>query len=407
MTREQLMQQQMDSLNAAKQFGAQFPQQAPQQVPQQAPQQKQPQGLLARMGAGINNFRQDPEKMARLTMGLNSMRLNPDQGIATSAANTIQLAQERRQNTMDAAGTVKFLKGRAAADPMAAQALAAIQANPSMVKDIMGAYLSGQFKSPHMSKNIGTIQTAQEDMPGQGLKAGDQFTYHLNPNVTAGYSLIKLGGRGTTDQMQAQMASDATLRESDIVQARDQAKEYFKRYDTVNNQITSLRQARTLIEDGAETGWIKQHMPTFNANTQLLRNVANEMGIDIINSATFGALSATELKLALSTGFPQGLNSAETIKYIDEKIKAQDKFRRELLKKTNRLNSGIGFTQWTSEIMEQEEAEYAVSVMPANNAKLIKKAADASTAMKTISPQYIWDRMNFAQRKAFMDEEQQ
>jgi len=365
-----------------------------------------PPGLLSRMGTGINNFRQDPEKMARLTMGLNSMRLNPDQGIAASAANTIEQAQARKQTSLDAAGTIKFLQGRSASDPMAAQALDAIKANPSMVKDIMGAYLSGQFKSPHMSKNIGSIQTAQEDMPKHGIKAGDQFTYHLDPNAQDGYSLIKLGGTGTTDRAQAQMEQDATLRESDIQQARSQAKDYFKRYDAVNTQISSLRQARKLIEDGAETGWIKQHLPTFNANTQLLRNVANEMGIDIINSATFGALSATELKLALSTGFPQGLSSAETIKYIDDKIKAQDKFRRELLKKTNRLNSGIGFTQWTSEIMEQEEAEYAISVMPANNETLINRAAQASTATKPISPQYIWDRMNFAQRKAFMDEEQ-
>lgn len=391
------MQAEMDRL---KGVGA-FPQP---QAQQQAPQQQQPPGLLSRIGTGINNFRQDPEKMARLTMGLNSMRLNPDQGIAASAANTIEQAQARKQTSLDAAGTIKFLQ--AENDPMAAQALAAIQANPSMVKDIMSAYLSGQFKSPHMSKNIGSIQTAQEDMLQHGIKAGDQFTYHLDPNAQDGYSLIKLGGTGTTDREQAQMEQDATLRQSDIEQARTQAKDYFKRYDAVNNQISSLRQARKLIEDGAETGWIKQHLPTFQANTQLLRNVANEMGIDIINSATFGALSSTELKLALSTGFPQGLSSTETIKYIDDKIKAQDKFRRELLKKTNRLNSGIGFTQWTAEIMEQEEAEYAVSVMPANNAKLIKKATDASTAILPISPQYIWDRMNYAQRKAFMDEEQ-
>jgi len=380
-----------------------MPQPAPQPMPQQAPEQ----GLLSRMGAGINNFRQDPEKMARLTMGLNSMRLNPDQGIAASAANTIQQSQERRQNTMDAAGTIKFLQGRSQTDPMAAQALDAIKANPSMVKDIMGAYLSGQFKSPHMSKNIGSIQTAQEDMPKHDIKAGDQFTYHLDPNAEDGYSLINLGGRGTTDKAQAQMEQDATLRESDIVQARSQAKEYFSRYDAATNQITSLRQARKLIEEGAETGWIKQHLPTFNANTQLLRNVANEMGIDIINSATFGALSATELKLALSTGFPQGLNRSQTLKYIDEKIAAQDKFRRELLKKTNRLNSGIGLTEWTREVMEQEELEYQVAAVPQNNPKLIALAEKKSTPTTPISPQYIWDRMNYAQRKAFMDQEQQ
>ena len=370
----------------------------------QAPQQQAaqpPQGLLARMGAGIQNFRNDPEKMARLQMGLNSMRLNPDQGIAASAANTIQLAQERRQNTMDAAGTVKFLQGRAAADPMAAQALAAIQANPSMVKDIMGAYLSGQFKSPHMSKNIGSVQTAQEDMPSHSIKAGDQFTYHLDPNATGGYTLIKLGGRGTTEKEKAQMDQDAALRESDIQEARTQAKEYFAKYSSVNDQIRSLRQARKLIEDGAATGFVRQYLPAFDANTQALRNVANEMGIDIINSATFGALSATELRLALSTGFPQGLSETETLKYIDQKVAAQDKFRRELLKKTNRLNSGIGFTQWTAEVLEQEDAEAAVAMPPMSSQKLMDRAAQ-----KGVSVQYIWDRMNYAQRKAFMDEEQ-
>jgi hypothetical protein len=397
MTQEELMAQEIERLNIAKQYGAQFPSKTAPQA-QQQPQEQQ--GLLARIGAGFQNLRNDPEKMARLQMGLNSMRLNPDQGIAASAANTIKLAQARKQNTLDAASTVKFLQGRAAVDPMAAQALSAIQANPSMVKDIMGAYLSGQFKAPHMSKNIGKVQIAQQDMPKYDIKAGDQFTYHLDPNVTEGYSLVRLGGRGTTDQQQADMEADASLREADIAAARTQAKEYFNKYSSVNDQIRSLRQARQLIEDGAATGFVRQYLPAFDANTQALRNVANEMGIDIINSATFGALSATELRLALSTGFPQGLNEAETLKYIDQKIAVQDKFRRELLKKTNRLNSGIGFSQWTKEVGTQEEAERAVANPPQNSKTLMNMAAG-----KGVSIQYIWDRMNYEQRKAFMDQE--
>ena len=362
-------------------------------------------GLLSRIGTGLQNLRADPVRMAKLQMGFNSMRLNPDAGIAASAADTIKMGETRRLDGLDANATMAYLSQQKD-NPMAQAALAAIKANPSMTKDILSAFLTNQFKPQHMSKNIGSIQTAQEDMPEHGISAGDQFTYHLDPNVVGGYTLIKLGGKGTTETEKAQMTTDMTLRESDIKQARTKAKEYFNRYDALNNQISSLRQAKQLIEDGAETGWIKQHMPTFNSNTQLLRNVANEMGIDIINSATFGALSATELKLALSTGFPQGLNPAETIKYIDDKIKAQDKFRRELLKKTNRLNSGIGFTQWTSEVMEQEEREYAVANLPPNNQELIKLAADKSTPEMPITPQYIWDRMNYAQRKAFMDQEQ-
>lgn len=397
MTQEELMAQEIEALNIAKQYGAQFPSAlAPQAPPQE------PQGLLSRLGAGLRNLSNDPERMARLTMGLNSMRLNPDQAIAASAANTIKLAQQRRQNNLDAAATINFLQSRSATDPMAAQALGAIQANPAMVKDIMRAYLSGQFKAPHMSKNIGSVQIAQQDMPEYGIEAGDQFTYHLDPNIKGGYSLIKLGGKGTTDAQQAEIAAEVTLRQSDIAEARDQAKEYFNKYSSVTEQIRSLRQARKLIEDGAATGFVRQYLPAFDANTQMLRNVANEMGIDIINSATFGALSATELRLALSTGFPQGLNEAETLKYIDQKIAAQDKFRRELLKKTNRLNSGIGFTQWTQEVAEQEALERAVANPPQNSKKLMDMAT-----RKGVSIQYIWDRMNYEQRKAFMDQEPQ
>tara|TARA_R110002110_G_scaffold10560_4_gene52014 strand:+ start:148 stop:1353 length:1206 start_codon:yes stop_codon:yes gene_type:complete len=362
--------------------------------PAAAPQA--PQGLLARMGAGIQNFRSDPEKMARLQMGLNSMRLNPDAGIAASAADTIKQSQERRMNTIDAASTIKFLQSRAATDPMAAQALGAIKANPSMVKDIMGAYLSGQFKSPHMSKNIGSTQVAQNDFPGTDIKAGDEYTYTLDPN-TQTYKMERLGGQQLTARQIADNEGRTQLKIADIKEARTQAKTYYASYEQINKQMRSLRQAKGLLEKGGNTtGFLTQYLPTFDANTQLFRTIANEMGIDVINSATFGALSATELRLALSTGLPQNLDEAETLEYIDEKLAAQEKFRLELLRKTNRLNSGIGFTDWTREEQEEYDAHAALNLPPASNAKL-EAAADA----RGESVQELWDTLNFKQRQAF------
>ena len=368
---------------------------APQMQPAPQPMQQAPeQGLLARMGAGINNFRQDPEKMARLTMGLNSMRLNPDQGIAASAANTIQQSQERRQNTMDAAGTIKFLQGRSQTDPMAAQALAAIQANPSMVKDIMGAYLSGQFKSPHMNKNIGSVQTAQEDMPAYDIKAGDQFTYEHDPNANGGFKLIKLGGRGITeaDKNKNELAQQKV--EWDMAQGLKKGDEVFNKFNIIDQQIRNFQRAGELVSEGAKTGFIQKFLPSTSAATTELRTIARTMGIDIINSATFGALSATELNLALETAFDQNLTGDALVKYIQDKIAAQTKLRNALMPEVQMLLGGSGLKAYADYKMDNSKrhdaAQNALSQIQKNNPTLTAEE---------------WKGYNLEQREGVMKDE--
>ena len=133
----------------------------------QAPQQQAaqpPQGLLARMGAGIQNFRNDPEKMARLQMGLNSMRLNPDQGIAASAANTIQLAQERKRMVNDANVTVQRLRAVGKND------LAdMVEANPTMAKEIIAAVAAQGIK---LGTDTETMRTRKQTALQLGYAVG-------------------------------------------------------------------------------------------------------------------------------------------------------------------------------------------------------------------------------------------
>ena len=370
---------------------------APQPMQQPAPQPMQQapeQGLLSRMGAGINNFRQDPEKMARLTMGLNSMRLNPDQGIAASAANTIQQSQERRQNTMDAAGTIKFLQGRSQTDPMAAQALAAIQANPSMVKDIMGAYLSGQFKSPHMNKNIGSVQTAQEDMPAYDIKAGDQFTYEHDPNANGGFKLIKLGGRGITeaDKNANELAQQKV--EWDMAQGLKKGDEVFSKFNIIDQQIRNFQRAGELVSEGAKTGFIQKFLPSTSAATTELRTIARTMGIDIINSATFGALSATELNLALETAFDQNLTGDALVKYIQDKIAAQTKLRNALMPEVQMLLGGSGLKAYADYKMDNSKRHGAAQ----NALSQIQKTNPTLTAEE-------WKGYNLEEREGIMRSE--
>jgi len=64
------------------------------------------------------------------------------------------------------------------------------------------------------------------------------------------------------------------------------------------------------------------------------------LGIDIINSATFGALSATELNLALSTGLDLSLPPAELQEDLRRRLAASQKLYDEYIKIAETLSSG-------------------------------------------------------------------
>ena len=126
-------------------------------------------GLLDRLGKGIKEFRADPERMARLQMGLNSMRLNPDQGIAASAANTIQRAQERRQSGMDATATIERFGRLAATDPLAAKVHQAMIADPANYMEYLKTYAAQTLKERNISRQISGKQLMQLD-PNSGKR---------------------------------------------------------------------------------------------------------------------------------------------------------------------------------------------------------------------------------------------
>jgi hypothetical protein len=112
------------------------------------------------------------------------------------------------------------------------------------------------------------------------------------------------------------------------------------------------------------------------------------MGIDIINSATFGALSATELRLALSTAFDQNLRGQALQNYVDRKVKAQRKLRNELLDQSRVLMSGrMTLSEFADDIAAQDK-----------EAREIASYDFAKDGVK----QNQWDAMNLEQRKAFI-----
>jgi hypothetical protein len=79
------------------------------------------------------------------------------------------------------------------------------------------------------------------------------------------------------------------------------------------------------VEAGAETGVIAKNLPSFRASTLRLEQLQRELGLDVVGSVTFGALSEGELKLALDKGLPIGLDGPDLVQWAKEKISAQEK----------------------------------------------------------------------------------
>ena len=110
-------------------------------------------------------------------------------------------------------------------------------------------------------------------------------------------------------------------------------------------------------------------MPTVRAGTATFESMANTLGIAVINSATFGALSATELKLALNTAIPTDLSPAGMKKYIEDKIAVNEKLMNAMLDKQSALLAAGSYKQFQEDenarmkenlaIMKQVPAGYS------------------------------------------------
>jgi hypothetical protein len=86
-----------------------------------------------------------------------------------------------------------------------------------------------------------------------------------------------------------------------------------------------LDQAIAALNEGANTGSIVKRFPTLTDAGQKLDQVQRNLGLNIVQATTFGALSRGELDLALATALPTGLSEEALIEWIKTKKAADEK----------------------------------------------------------------------------------
>jgi hypothetical protein len=165
-------------------------------------------------------------------------------------------------------------------------------------------------------------------------------------------------GNVLTGEARAEAIRAAQERGIEIQQARSQGREIGKfnveegkkalaASRGAAGQIPKLQRARKLVVDeGATTGAWKNRLPTFRDATLELQQIQKELGLDVVGSVTFGALSESELKLALEVALPTDLSGPALVDYIDRKIDAMQKYKVESEKLARYLLAGGNFADY-------------------------------------------------------------
>jgi len=279
---------------------------------------------LSQLGRRFMDVAQDPVAMAQLAQGFNTLRFRPDQQLAQGLQQRIQTVQSQRQQAQEANMTAEYLRNQGRSD-----LATIIEANPSMANDILAQLFTTR-------DTFATKGFAPQVDPQTGQLYGVQY----DPN-SGKYTRVDVAGAvGETPSEVLSRETETELEVMDRERAMKAGQDAFVAAERATGTIDTLNRALDSLEAGGESGFIQSYLPSFNAATTTLRQAATEMGIDLIQSATFGALSESELRLALSSTIDLNLPPAELRALLQDKIRVQKILRDELMKKAQELSGG-------------------------------------------------------------------
>ena len=142
----------------------------------------------------------------------------------------------------------------------------------------------------------------------------------------------------------------------------------FTEVGKIKKNIGNIDEAIAAIDAGASTGVIASKLPNITAASIQLANVRQQLGLDVIGSVTFGALSEGELNLALDTALPTGLAPKDLRAYLVNKKTAQTKLAGYLTEQATYLSKrGNTLSGWLEKVENKGtpiSSESAVNQIP-------------------------------------------
>jgi hypothetical protein len=181
---------------------------------------------------------------------------------------------------------------------------------------------------------------------------------------------IELKGKARADAIKASEDFGADVQER-RAQGRGigelsakQVGQAFAEVGKIKKNLGNIDDAIAAIDAGASSGVIASKLPNITAASIQLANVRNQLGLDVIGSVTFGALSEGELNLALDTALPTGLAPKDLRAYLVNKKTAQTKLAGYLTEQATYLSKkGNTLAGWLEKV--ENRGNSASSELPA------------------------------------------
>ena len=160
----------------------------------------------------------------------------------------------------------------------------------------------------------------------------------------------------------------------------------FTSIENINKNLLNIDEAISLIDEGAKTGVIQSKLPSVRSASIALDNLQGRLGLDVLNTTTFGALSEGELKFALATALPKNLEPADLRRWLEKKKATQIKLSGYLQEVATFLGTPGNTTKDFIELQKlnqldaespQEKVAAAVDLTPLSMEELLKLRAEA------------------------------
>lgn len=349
------------------------------------PKPEQP-GLMSRIARRGMDVLQDPVANAQLVTALNTLRFQPDPQLAKSVQTRAAGVQQRRQQAQTANRTAQHLKqiGQAQLAQM-------VEADPTLASEALA-----------MAYGVGGVSD-KFFAPQTDPETGEVYVVRVNPNTGQVERVAVPGTTQLTPQQKAELETTKLLVRDDYQKAQKAGVEAFKTYDLIQNDLRSYQQVLDALDQGANTGPFISRLPTLSAATANLEQAATQLGLGVISSVTFGALSESELNLAMKTPLNTNLPPDELRKQVLQIMAARAKLAEELRVKAETLVGGtVKFSDYIKSLRLPDQAL-------TEEAKEATPSATPSTGTQPPPPpgftqaswDLYWSNMTPEQRRAF------
>jgi len=290
------------------------------------------------VGGGFDKLKgaisgEDPDASDRLAVALMSLSGNPGQ-FKPMIEMAVKDINERKVLNRGKNNTIEYLQKLAdGGDNTAAAALRLVdsQGPAEAIKSYMTA------RSANSSAANKTSASAKTYPNGLTVSLFQDGTKQVRDGAGT-----LLTGPTATEAIKAAQADEieqARLTEFQTKSASAKAGMVGSTVSSIINVDSSLRNyakakssLRTAIANNDNiSGVLTQYFPDISVEAAELTNARNALGLDVVGSVTFGALSKGELDLALSQGLPLGLNEPQLLEYIERREVALKKYRQSLV----------------------------------------------------------------------------